>query len=129
MKTLIIALVAWSVFVWGQRLNNIWGDDDLTSGDKLTQSLLVLAFVGGALAIAALAGRAAPPTLTRALGVFAVWTAGVWSVRSVEMLADDWSIAFKVVHTGLAIVSIALAVVAWRRSSDWSQRPVPVGMP
>ena len=40
----------------------------------------------------------------------------VWVVRDAGILLADHEAAFKVVHTVLAVVSIALAALAWREA-------------
>lgn len=47
------------------------------------------------------------------LRAFAGWTVWVWATRIWNMLGDDRSVGFKVVHSVLALVSIAFAVVTW----------------
>ncbi len=39
-----------------------------------------------------------------------------WAIRTPQILLGDQGGAFKVVHTVLALVSIALAAAAWRSS-------------
>ena len=49
------------------------------------------------------------------LRAFAAWTLYVWGTRIWNLLGDDTrSLAFKAVHSGLALVSVAFAVAAWR---------------
>jgi len=46
--------------------------------------------------------------------VFAGWTVFVWGVLVRNMLSDHThSVGFRVVHIGLALVSITLAVATW----------------
>lgn len=46
--------------------------------------------------------------------VFAAWTVWVWATRIWNVVGeDDRSAGFKLVHVGLALVSVALAVVTW----------------
>ena len=48
------------------------------------------------------------------LRAFAVWTVYVWGTRIWNIVGDDThSTGFKVVHTVLALVSIAFAVATW----------------
>ena len=48
------------------------------------------------------------------LRAFAVWTVYVWGTRIWNIFGDDaTSTAFKVVHSVLALVSVAFAVAAW----------------
>jgi hypothetical protein len=46
------------------------------------------------------------------LRVFALWTIWVWGTRIWNILSGDESTGFKVVHSVLAAVSVALAVAA-----------------
>ena len=48
------------------------------------------------------------------LRAFAVWTVYVWVTRIWNVWTDDRSFGFKAVHTLLAVISVAFAVVAWR---------------
>lgn len=49
------------------------------------------------------------------LRAFAVWTLYVWVTRLWNIWRDDArSVGFKLVHTVLAVVSVAFAVAAWR---------------
>lgn len=60
-----------------------------------------------------------------ALRAFAVWTVWVWATRIWNILGDDHSVGFKVVHSVLALVSVAFAVVTWgivRRVREREQR-------
>ena len=66
-------------------------------------------------------------TLLRA---FCVWTVWVWGTRLWNIWGDDSrDTAFKVVHTVLAVVSVAFAVATWvivrrlRRRADRVDRP------
>lgn len=88
------AFLGWTLFVWIGRIVN--GGSVL-----LAASFLVLA---------ALALWHRRPYVT----LLAVWTVGVWAVRTPDILVHDHPVGFKVVHTALAAVSIALAVVAQR---------------
>ena len=107
------ALVAWTLLVWTTRIGNIWGDDDLTSGEKWGRTGLALSFTVLALAVAhAVWHRTAWRSL--AVKVLAAWVSGVWAVRSVGIATGDHSGTFVAVHLVLAIVSIALSVLAAR---------------
>lgn len=59
------------------------------------------------------------------LRAFAVWTVWVWATRIWNILGDDRSVGFKVVHSVLALVSVAFAVVTWgivRRARERQQQ-------
>jgi hypothetical protein len=109
----VIALVAWTFLVWTTRIGNIWRDDALDTSGKVGRTALALSFtVLAALVVAALLRR---PALVRpAVVALAGWTTAVWVVRDTTILFGDHDTAFKVVHTVLAIVSIALAAWAFR---------------
>lgn len=47
------------------------------------------------------------------LRAFSLWTIYVWATRIWNIVADDHSLGFTVVHSALAAISIALAVAAW----------------
>jgi hypothetical protein len=90
----LLAFFAWTVFVWAGRIRN--GGSVL-----LAASFLVLAGI-------AMWRRGHWVT------ALVVWTVGVWAVRTPMILVNDHPAGFKVVHTVLAAVSIALALSAQR---------------
>src|SRR5947208_1389383 len=87
-------LVGWTAFVWAGRIRN--GGSLL-----LAATFLVLAAVA--------AWRRG-----RWFTALAAWTVVVWAVRTPFILVHDHPADFKVVHTVLATVSIALAVAVQR---------------
>ena len=99
------AFLGWTVFVWIGRIRN---------GGSV---LLAASFL--ALVAVALWQRRASWTVT----VLAAWTVLVWAVRTPEILVHDHPADFKVVHTVLAIVSIAFAVSAQRHVQRERQAP------
>lgn len=104
------ALVVWTLLIWTTRLANIWRDDD--AAGKVGDTVLASSFTVLALAVVVAAWWDRPQAVRRAVTTLAAWTVGVWVVRSADILLDDWSPGFKVVHTGLAVISIALATLA-----------------
>lgn len=44
----------------------------------------------------------------------AVWTVWIWGTRIWNIWGDDRGVGFKVVHTVLAVVSVAFAIAIWR---------------
>jgi len=90
----IYAFAAWTVFVWIGRIG--------LGGTPL----LAVPFV--ALAIVAAWRRGVW------VSVLAAYTVAVWAIRTPFILVHDHPVAFKVVHTVLATISIALAVLAQR---------------
>jgi hypothetical protein len=111
-----IALCVWTLLVWTTRIGNIWGDDDLTSGERWGRTGLALSFTVLALTV----GHAVyHRTSWRgvAVKVFAGWTIGVWVTRSIGIATGDHDAAFVIVHLVLAVVSIALSLLAVREES------------
>ena len=84
----------WTVFVWIGRIG--------LGGSPL----LAIPFV----VLAAVSAWRARPWVT----LLAAYTVVVWAVRTPFILVHDHPVAFKVVHTVLATISIALAVLAQR---------------
>jgi hypothetical protein len=119
-----LALVAWTFFVWTTRTANIWRDSALDGGEKLGRTGLALSFTLLAIAVVVTSWRRARQASLVALGALAGWSVAVWVVRDVRILLADHDAAFKVVHTVLAVVSIVLAVLAWREA-----RPADTGAP
>lgn len=111
-----LALVGWSFFVWTTRIANIWRDDALDTGEKLGRTGLALSFTLLALAVLVALWRRARAASLVAVGALAAWSVVVWVVRDVRIVLADHDVGFKVVHTVLAVVSIVLAVLAWREA-------------
>lgn len=130
-----IALVAtfavWTLFVWGGRIRNVVTADDLTTAGRAWRLGLAAVFVVGAVIVLGTLWAArgdvqvhrrpggsdrvvVPSSLLRAVTALAVTTAIVWLVRGGGILLGEYDAGFKVVHTVLAVVSIALGAAAWR---------------
>ncbi len=127
-----VALVGWTFLVWTTRIANIWRDADLATGERWGRTLLALSFTVLAVAAAVALGRRLVQATVVAMGALAAWTITVWVVRGIGILAADHGLGFKVVHTVLAVVSIVLAVLAWRETRRETARPpttapVPAG--
>ena len=111
----VYVFAAWTVFVWATRMRNIVEDQ----GSFLDLSTAAaLAALGVAVAVTARKGGL-PPVLVATVVV----TVAVWAVRTPLIVFDaDHGVAFKAVHTALAVMSVGLALAAWRTTSFW---PVP----
>ena len=105
------ALAGWTVFVWGTRIRNIVRDGGGTLSILVALGLVALAVIVAISLVRAGTPRWAVPALAAA-------TLAAWAVRAPMILLGDQGAAFKVVHTVLALVSIALAAAAWRRTGD-----------
>lgn len=123
-RSATIALVGWTLLVWTTRINNIWGDDTLTTGEKWGRTGLALSFTVLALVVGVAVWRRLS-WLRLALAVLAGWTVGVWVVRSIGIATGDHSAGFIAVHLVLAVVSIALAGLAWHEVGRSSSSCAP----
>ena len=104
--------VAWTAVVWVGRIRNVVGDDELTSGARTWRLIVAGAFLVLAALLATLPlglWHRRPLGSTRLVAVFCLWTIVFWTVRGGGMLFGDHDVGFKVVHTILALASIALA--------------------
>lgn len=110
----VYAFAAWTVFVWTTRVRNIVEDD----GSSLDLVLAAaLAALGAAVVLTAWRAR---HRLAPVLAVAVVATLVAWAVRTPMILLDpEWGATFKVVHMALAVVSVALALLAWRTTRFW----------
>jgi hypothetical protein len=100
------ALAAWTLFVWLTRVRNASADDESITAFILPGLLVVLA--GLALAKPRRWGR-----------LLAIGASAVWLVRVPMILLADHDVPFKVVHTGLAVITWALA--AWTLRAEARQ--------
>lgn len=103
------ALAGWTAFVWGTRVRNITRD-----GGGAVSLLVALGMVALAVVVAVALVRGGTPRW--AVPALAAATVAAWVVRTPGILLGDHGVAFKVVHTALALVSIVLAVAAVRRT-------------
>ena len=98
--------------VWVGRIRNVVGDDELTAGVRIWRLVVAVAFLVLAALLATLPlglWHRRPLGSTRLVAVFCLWTIVFWTVRGGGMLFGDHDVGFKVVHTILALASIALA--------------------
>ena len=111
----VLAVAAWTAYVWITRIVNLDAVD--------AASLVVWARIGISLAFAAallwigascLLQRLTTPRLAGyVLLTFGVWMAISWVPEVIERLAAaDETVAFRLVHIGLAFVSVGLGTVA-----------------
>jgi hypothetical protein len=110
-----VVLSAWTLPVWTTRIGNIWGDDDLTTGEKWGRTGLAMSFTVLAVAVLIAVVRRAP-WRGPAVKALAGWTIAVWLVRALGIAMGDHEAAFVLVHLVLAVVSIALSVLALREA-------------
>jgi hypothetical protein len=130
----ILAFAAWSGYVWVTRISNAWGPSSTESTSAKVVSTvsagLLLVGVVAALAILVRARtRAFAATEVLVLRVFVGLTIAVWAVRVPQILLDgEHNAAFKVVHTALAVISVGLGVLTWRRATTEPLEPAVVSL-
>ena len=118
--------LAWTAIVWVGRIRNVVGDDELTAGAQTSQIVVALIFLMlGALVATVPLGlwHRRPLGSTRLVAMFCLWTIVFWTVRGGGMVFGDHEVGFKVVHTVLALVSIALAGALYRADRDLVGEP------
>lgn len=130
-----VAFATFTLLVWGGRVRNVLDDASLDAAGTTWRLALAAAFVAGAVVVLALAarswrgGRGVDRPLTIAVGVLAALTVVVWVVRGGGILLDDHDVAFKAVHTVLALASIGLALAAGRALAHTSSHRPRAGTP
>jgi hypothetical protein len=112
---IVLAVSAWTAFVWITRIANL---DEVDSGSvvvwaRIGISLLfavVLLWIG----VACLTQRLTTPRLAGYLLLaFGMWMAVSWLPEVIQRLGTtDETLAFRLVHIGLAFVSVGLGTVA-----------------
>jgi hypothetical protein len=131
----IVAFAAWSAYVWITRISNAWGpaSDETTSAKVISTISAGVLLVGVAATLAILVrararGFAAAEVLV--LRVFVGLTVAVWAVRVPQILLDgEHGVGFKVVHTALAVLSVGLGALTWRRATTEPLEPVAGAAP
>ncbi len=121
-----LVLVVWTVLVWTTRIGNIWGDADLTGGERWGRTALALSFTVLAVAVAYAVVRQMRWRRV-AVTALASWTVVVWLVRAIGIATGDHELAFVVVHLVLAVVSIALSVLALRAEAPVARAAIGAG--
>lgn len=125
-----LALCAWTLFVWLNRIKNVFDDRASVGGELEGWSFTwrfgvaivfcLCALVGAALVVAVKRqptheGEGLARVLaTRFFAIFAIGGGLWWLVRGVSTLFADFSVGFKVVHTVLALVTIGLGLLVLR---------------
>jgi hypothetical protein len=106
------AAAVWTFVVWGNRIGLLTGDEasDPWTWIRVGGSLLFgVALVG--IAVLLWRGRSVAPWMAGVFVAFGVLMLVVWIRSAVTVLSGDESVAFKVVHVVLALVSIWLGMV------------------
>ena len=116
-RIVLLAFVAWTAFVWGNRISNTLRSEE-SAGAKTFSTVLSLVFLGFAVAVVVVLAKAWKSHLgtggAKVLMAAAVLTVVVWLVRVPMILVADHGAPFKIVHVGLGVVSVVLAALVWQ---------------
>lgn len=120
--TLRLALVVWTLAIWGSRVRNILVDDELVGFDRFLSLAVALVLIGSATAVAISMFRQTS-WRSSALGVLVVVGILRWTLRGpVILLSDEWDAGFKIVHTVLWLTTVALSLLAWSEHRRFEDR-------
>ncbi len=117
----VTVFCAVTLFIWGNRIWLAWTDPDDGVAAKLVHSVPITAFVVAAVVLLGLLLTGADrstPTFRRLVQAFAAGTVVYWLIRLPLILVADHDVPFLVVHTVLAVASVAAAGFAWRAVAD-----------
>jgi uncharacterized membrane protein YobD (UPF0266 family) len=116
-RIVLLAFVAWTAFVWGNRISNTLRSEE-SAGAKTFSTVLSLVLLGFAVAVVVVVAKAWKSNLgtggAKVLMAAAVLTVVVWLVRVPMILVADHGAPFKIVHVGLGVVSVVLAALVWQ---------------
>lgn len=119
-----LALVIWTVGIWGSRVRNIFEDEELVGGERIA-ALVVALFLVIAAVLVGVSMLRSLKWHGQALGVLVLAGVARFTIRGVAILASsEWDVGFKVVHTVLWAVTVILSLTAARefskvRSGAW----------
>jgi len=108
----------WTLFVWGQRVVNVFTVGDLDGAEQAGALVRPAVFTILGLALIVVAVRPTEPATVRTVvQVAAGITVLQWVVQCALIAFRDYSVPFIVVHLVLGVVSVSLAVWALRSVS------------
>ncbi len=105
-RVLGVLILVWAAATWGGRIS-LLVDADPTAVMRVAVSILAAIAAGAVLIRGTARGRSI-------LWTYAVVTAAVWISSLVSVWRNDHQVGFRLVHTALAAVSLALALAAVR---------------
>lgn len=106
-----------TLFIWLNRIWLSWTQKGVGVPAKLATSIPITFFViaAGILLVAMWRGAdRTSPGFRNLVRAFSAGTVAYWAIRGPMILAHHHPAGFKAVHAVLAVVSIAVAVLAWR---------------
>lgn len=127
-----LVLGGWTLLLWSTRINNVLDDAGLEGWSRTWQLGISVLFVVVATVLVGsslVRGNSIARMVSDRLGVvLAVFGSLWWLVRGINTLLADHGVGFKVVHTLLALGTIAISGWLLRGSADRSNaRFVKIG--
>ncbi|MGF1668540.1 MAG: hypothetical protein ACFCVC_19940 [Acidimicrobiia bacterium] len=118
-------ILVWTAISWGGRLSLLTDvdADDLWSWARIGGSFVIGLVAGLALII----GKGARPMAI----VFALWTIPIWARSLFMVWTEPNTTGFRLVHTALAVVWLALSAWAlrWAQATGSGKGASPTGVP
>lgn len=123
----VAAFAGVTLLIWTNRVWLAWTDPQPRLTAKLVSTVPITAFVvaAGLTLLFQLRGRSGSNGWRALVTTFAAGTILYWAIRLPMILSHDHPIPFKVVHSVLAVVSVALAGSAWLAIRFNELGPVP----
>jgi uncharacterized membrane protein YhaH (DUF805 family) len=122
-------LVAWTVFVWANRIANTLSGDESTTArvvSFVTAAVFLVLAVAAAVVLVTRRHRAIDRTGAGVLLALAALSIVYWPIRMVQIAFGGHSVGFVAVHLMLGVVAVALAwPVARAARTIWLGEPVP----
>ena len=109
----MVALGAWTAFLWVTRIKNAVGDSEMSTGGQVIAVATSVAFLVAAGVVTAQVWRRAPRAGRLAV-TFAAVSIGYWVIRALTIVVRDHPLGFTVVHVALALVTVGLAALVLR---------------
>lgn len=106
-RALGASIVLWTAIAWGGRIGLLVGGEDLWAWLRIGGSMLIGAAAAGSLLVPRMRAWRRPT-----LFLFSIWTVVLWSRSLIVNWVGSGSLAFKLVHTALAVGFFALALWA-----------------
>lgn len=114
---LCLALLGWTLFVWGNRVANALGNDE-GAGALVLSGVMAVATAAYVVGLVRSWGDGPDDGAIRLVLVLPGLTVPVWIVRGVDIATSGHEVPFVVVHLVLAAISIALSVLVLRALGD-----------
>lgn len=106
------AIILWTLIAWGGRIGLLTGGEDLWGWIRIVGSLALAGAAGAVLLVPAWSRYRRPVLL-----LFSAWTSVIWSRSMFVNWVESGTVAFKLVHTALALGFLVLVVWSVRATT------------